>query len=71
MFMYSGTVDFNLSHMPRPANDAASCDLQQLPEAGRDAPFDDLFKRKRMKGWWPSYEVNKDGERELNVSQSS
>ncbi|XP_064383023.1 myoferlin-like isoform X2 [Halichondria panicea] len=63
---FLGTVDFNLSRMPKPVNDAASCNLEQLPDATHDAPHDDLFKRKRMKGWWPSYEVNDEGVRELN-----
>lgn len=67
--MHAGTVDFNLSRMPKPVNDAASCNLEQLPDATHDAPHDDLFKRKRMKGWWPSYEVNDEGVRELNVSR--
>ncbi len=59
----------NLSRMPKPVNDANSCGLDQLADATRDVPYDDLFKRKRMKGWWPSYEVNDEGVRELNVSK--
>ena len=65
---HAGTVDFNLGHMPKPVNNADSCNLEQLPDSSRDVPHDDLFKRKRMKGWWPSYEVNDEGVRELNVS---
>lgn len=54
--------------MPQPSVDASGCSLDQLSDADHDAPYDDLFKRKRMKGWWPSYEVNEEGVRELNVS---
>ena len=56
--------------MPKPVNDAANYDLDQLPEGPHDVRnTDDLFKRKRMKGWWPAYKVNEDGEKELNVSR--
>lgn len=66
--LFTGTVDLNLSRMPKPVNNASECGLEQLPDASHDTPHDDLFKRKRMKGWWPSYEVNDEGVRELNVS---
>ena len=66
--LHTGTVDFNISRMPKPSVDASGCSLDQLPDADHDAPYDDLFKRKRMKGWWPSYEVSDEGVRELNVS---
>ena len=60
----------NLGWMPKPVNDATSCGLDQLPEGPDDtARADDLFKRKRMKGWWPAFEVNEDGEKELNVRE--
>ncbi len=64
----TGTVDFDLSTMPLPVNDAANCDLNQLPTADKTVSTHDLFKRKRMKGWWPSYEVDDEGNRLLNVS---
>jgi hypothetical protein len=64
----AGTTDFTLSDMPLPAKDAASCSLNQLAVIDGKVETDDLFKRKRMKGWWPSVEVDKDGSRLLNVS---
>ena len=67
-WLYAGTVDFDLSAMPKPVQDADSCNLNQLPTADNAVKTDDLFKRKRMKGWWPSYEVDDEGNRLLNVS---
>ena len=65
--MYIGTVDFNLSAMPLPVNDADKCTLDQVSDGVTEVETDDLFKRKRMKGWWPVYEVDKEGTRLLNV----
>lgn len=56
--------------MPLPVNDADKVSLDQLATADREVKTDDLFKRKRMKGWWPSYEVDDEGTRLLNVSPS-
>lgn len=61
-------MDFNLSHMPVPVNKAEDCTLAQLPTADTEVKTDDLFKRKRVKGWWPAYEVDDEGNRLLNVS---
>ena len=69
----SGTLDLNLSAMPEPASSASSCSLDMLPEeAGegekqREVKLVDLFKKKRMKGWWPVYS-QEEGARELAVS---
>ncbi len=61
-------MDFNLHAFPNPRRDADGCDLDQLPEEGREVETEDLFKKKRMSGWWPFYEVNEEGVRELTVS---
>ena len=53
--------------MPLPVSDADKCSLDQLATADQEVTTDDLFKRKRMKGWWPSYEVDDEGNRLLNV----
>ncbi len=60
----SGTLDFNLNAMLEPASTASACSLEQI---GNPPQVSDLFKRKRIKGWWPSYEVDKDGNKLLNV----
>lgn len=60
-------MDFNLGAMPLPANTAEACSLDQLPTADKEVATNDLFKRKRVKGWWPAYEVDDEGNRLLNV----
>ena len=53
---------------------ASSCSLDMLPkEAGegekkREVKLVDLFKKKRMKGWWPVFS-QEEGTRELAVSR--
>ena len=67
------SFDLNLSAMPEPANSASSCSLDMLPEEAREGEkkrevkLVDLFKKKRMKGWWPVYS-QEEGTRELAVS---
>ena len=68
MIFYSGTVDSNLSAMPKPAKNAENCSLTQLPWDGATGVHtDNLFNRKRMKGWWPVYDVDQDGTQILKV----
>ena len=63
-----GTVDFNLSAMPLPAKKADNCSLAQLPRDGATGVrTDNLFNRRRMKGWWPVYDVKQEGIQQLKV----
>lgn len=63
LFISPGTVDFNLSAMPIPAKKA-----EELPHNGATAVrTDNLFNRRRMKGWWPVYDVNQKGTQQLKV----
>ena len=64
----SGTVDFHLAALPQSAKSAEECSLEQLPEPGREVKLDNLFERKRVKGWWPMYS-EEEGERTLSVRQ--
>ncbi len=66
--IFTGTLDFNLNAMLEPVITADDCSLEQV-----DNPLkvSDLFKRKRMKGWWPAYEVDDEGNKLLNVRTSS
>jgi len=72
-FPSPGTLDLKLCAMPAPVSRASSCSLDQLPagtEEGEKAgtvKLVDLFKKKRVKGWWPVYNQKK-GVRELTVS---
>ena len=53
--------------MPLPVDVADKCSLEQVSDGVTVVETDDLFKRKRMKGWWPIYEVDEEGTRLLNV----
>lgn len=76
---FSGTIDFNLTGIPEPVQDAADCSLDQLPpeedpdheeprkKKTSDVTLIDLFHKKRVKGWWPVFS-SEEGERELMVS---
>ena len=58
----------NLARLPQPRKTAEECSLDQLPEPGREVLTDNLFERKRVKGWWPVYS-EEEGERLLNVME--
>ena len=62
-----GTLDFYLNTIPKPASTADKCTLEQFEK--EDRKISDLFKRKRIKGWWPSYKVDDEGNKLLNVSR--
>ena len=64
---FLGTVDFHLAGLPLGAKSAEECSLEQLPEPGREVKLENLFERKRVKGWWPMYS-EEEGERTLSVS---
>lgn len=66
-FIYLGTLDLQLNDMPKGVKTAEKCTLEQLPEPGRSVTTDNLFERKRIKGWWPVYS-EEEGGRELAVS---
>ena len=51
---FIGTLDINLDRIPEGARDADRCDLHQLDPSKADKAKD-LFKAKRMRGWWPFY----------------
>ena len=53
--------------MPEPVRDAKNCSLEQLPEDDREVTLLDLFKKKRVQGWWPVYAAD-EGIRDCTVS---
>ena len=59
-----GTLDFDLNAMLEPAATSWDCSLKQLDNPN----VSDLFKRKRMKGWWPAYEADEEATKHLMVS---
>ena len=62
-----GTLDFNLNAISEPTSTADKCTLEQFEN--EDRKISDLFKRKRIKGWWPSYKVDDEGNKLLKVSR--
>jgi len=67
-------MDINLLAMPQGKKSARSCDIDMFPDPGnpeqkKNKTFDlvSLFKKKRMKGFWPFYN-EAEGERVLAVS---
>jgi len=67
-------MDINLLAMPQGKKTARSCDIDMFPDPGnpeqkKNQKFDlvSLFKKKRMKGFWPFYN-EAEGERVLAVS---
>jgi len=67
-------MDINLLAMPEGKKSARSCKLDMFPDPGnpeqkKNKKFDlvSLFKKKRMKGFWPFYN-EAEGERVLAVS---
>lgn len=64
----SGAVTLNLGKMPRPTKDVKKCNLKLLKKDGT-VPTLNLFKQKKVKGWWPMAATNEGtGEEELVVS---
>ena len=69
----SGTLELNLSHLPRPSKKASTCRLSQLPAAGAaggaggEVKVISLFEQKRIRGFWPCYS-DVSGQRQLTVS---
>ena len=65
-----GTMELDLSHMPKHSHSDRECSLDQLrPEAKRVS----LLKHKKLRGWWPASAVAGDGNeqtRELTVGYS-
>ena len=68
MFLFPGAVNLNLSKMPRPARDVKRCSMKLLKRDG-SVPTLNLFKQKKVKGWWPMAATDEaTGEESLVVS---
>jgi len=53
-----------MNGFPRGAKSAKQCSLDMLKP---DVPQVNIFKQKRVKGWWPFHAKNEDDEMELTV----
>ena len=54
-YSHAGTIDLKLGQLPKAMTYADKCSLEQLLDWNPEAKSDDLFKKKRIKGWWPVY----------------
>ena len=52
IFLLIGAVTLDLNKMPRPARDVKKCSMKLLKRDG-SVPTLNLFKQKKVKGWWP------------------
>ena len=55
-----GTLEFNLTRFFKPKTSARRCSIDQVTWREDLSNCDNLFKRKRMRGWWPVI-ANPDG----------
>ena len=55
-----GSVEFNLTRFFKPVTSARRCTINQVAWQKDLGNCDNIFKRKRMKGWWPVI-ANPDG----------
>ncbi|KAG7313636.1 hypothetical protein JYU34_000794 [Plutella xylostella] len=61
---FLGAVTLDLSRFPRGAKNSKLCTLEMLKSDG-SVPMINLFKQKRVKGWWPFYIKRETDEMEL------
>lgn len=57
---FLGAITLDLNRFPRGAKSSKLCTLEMLKNDG-SVPMVNIFKQKRVKGWWPFY-VKKDNE---------
>nr|XP_054765598.1 myoferlin-like [Lytechinus pictus] len=63
---FIGTLELDLNRMMSPIKKVQSCTIERLPEGDDPSPNMSLFERKRVKGWWPCYNVEgEDGKKKL------
>lgn len=63
---FIGTLELDLNRMITPTKKDRKCAVEQLPGGEDESPFMSLFERKRVKGWWPCYNIEgEDGKKKL------
>lgn len=61
-----GALTLDLNNFPRGAKSSKLCTLEMLKSDG-SVPMVNIFKQKRVKGWWPFYVKKENEEMELTV----
>lgn len=64
---FIGALTLDLNNFPRGAKSSKLCTLDMLKSDG-SVPMVNIFKQKRVKGWWPFYVKKENEEMELTVS---
>ena len=62
----SGAITLDLNRFPRGAKSSKLCTLSML-RTDVSVPMVNIFKQKRVKGWWPFYVKKENEEMELTV----
>lgn len=63
---FLGALTLDLNRFPRGAKNSKLCTLSMLKNDG-SVPTVNIFKQKRIKGWWPFYVKKENDEMELTV----
>lgn len=63
----TGAITLDLNRFPRGAKSSKLCTLDMLKTDG-SVPMVNIFKQKRVKGWWPFYIKKENEEMELTVN---
>lgn len=66
-FFFLGAITLDLNRFPRGAKSSKLCTLDMLKTDGSVSMIN-IFKQKRLKGWWPFYIKKENEEMELTVS---
>lgn len=63
---FLGAITLDLNRFPRGAKNSKLCTLSMLKTDGT-VPTVNIFKQKRVKGWWPFYVKKENEDMELTV----
>lgn len=62
-FLFPGAISFDLNRFPRGAKSSKLCTLDMLKTD--NVPTVNIFKQKRVRGWWPFFIKRQNEEMEL------
>uniref|UniRef100_A0A673K5P8 Otoferlin-like n=1 Tax=Sinocyclocheilus rhinocerous TaxID=307959 RepID=A0A673K5P8_9TELE len=67
---FLGAIELDLNRFPRGAKTAKQCSIDMVLNE-QDMPMVNIFKQKRIKGWWPFVARDENDELEITVSDLS
>lgn len=67
---HSGAIELDLNRFPRGAKTAKQCTLDMILNE-QDMPMVNIFKQKRIKGWWPFIARDENDEMEITVHEDN